>query len=109
MAKITRETKTTKYAQTRNLTFYFNNVKRSGKEKREDAFLMVDSEELILLADTLRDEHEMAAKEIAPLLLDLIIKQGNVNMTFGDEEHKDESTSTFDTAGLLAALAAAKA
>ena len=99
---ITRKTTTaTKYAQGRNLTFYFNSVKRSGKERREDAFLMVDSEELITLADALRDEHELPAKEVAEILLTLIIEEGNINMTFGDEIKADETTSKFDVDSIL--------
>lgn len=103
---ITRKTATTstKYTQGRNLTFYFNSVKRSGKDKREDAFLMVDSEELITLADTLRDDHELPPKEVAAILLQLILEEGNINMTYGDEVKKDESTSTFDISAVLAAL-----
>ena len=100
---ITRKTTATKYKQGRNLTIYLNDVKRSGKEKREDSFVMIDSEELIELADTLRDEHEMSSPDIAKVLLN-ILADSKVNMTFGDEVKSDETTSKFDIAGVLAEL-----
>ena len=102
---ITRKTSATKYKQGRNLTFYFNSVKRAGAEKREDAFLMVDSEELITLADALHEEHDMEPKEIAVILLGLIIDEGNINMTFGNEVKKSaDSTGKFNAAAILASL-----
>lgn len=94
---MTRKSKTTatKYKQGRNLTFYFNAVKRSGPEKREDSFLMVDSEELIELADDLREGTELTSQEISKILLQIVLDEGSVNMSFGDEEKTDSSTHKF--------------
>ena len=105
---IKKKTTSTKYVQARNLTFYFNDCKRSGKERREDAFLMVDDEELIELADTLRDQGE-DKDIIAKLCLSLMIK-GNINMSFGDEQSTDKHVEVEESAvaTLLAQLKAAK-
>ena len=105
---ITKKTTASKYVQSRNLTFYFNDCKRSGKEKREDAFLMIDDEELIELADTLREQGE-DKDIIAKLCLSLMIK-GNINMSFGDETTTQKSVEVEESAvaTLLAQLKAAK-
>ncbi len=109
MAKpaIKRDSKvsTAKYKQARNLTFYFNGQKRSGKDKREDAFLMVDDVKLIAIADGLREaEHEPTA--IATILIGLMLKQGKLNMTFGDEIKASSDDSEFDVDAVLAEHAA---
>ncbi len=98
---ITKKTSAKKYKQAQNMTIYFNSVKRSGKEKREDAFLMIDDEKLIGLATTLRDEHDLPKKEIAIVIMGLILEEGNVNCTLGDEEKHDASNSDFDIASIL--------
>ena len=108
MTKLVKKATAKKYVQQRNLTFYFNDCKRSGKEKREDAFLMVDDEQLIELADTLREageERQIVAKVLLSLLID-----GNVNMSFGDETTTQKSVEVEESAvaTLLAQLKAAK-
>ena len=105
---IKKKTASTKYVQSRNLTFYFNDCKRSGKEKREDAFLMIDDAELIELADTLREQGE-DKDIIAKLCLSLMIK-GNINMSFGDEQSTDKHVEVeqSEVQSLLAQLKAAK-
>ena len=104
MTKLVKKATAKKYVQQRNLTFYFNDCKRSGKEKREDAFLMVDDEQLIELADTLREageERQIVAKVLLSLLID-----GNVNMSFGDEQSAEKHVEVAEdkVALLLAAF-----